>query len=554
MSNPTILLVHPPAAEVKVLSLSLHQRGIDVVLAESASQALDLLADVAPSVVILHRDQPDREPWALVQELRETSEARRIPILALIPDFDETAMDQAVTAGATAALAWPPRTEELLGLVSGISRLVEERDDCRRRALENAVLLEMTTLLARTGEPERKLSEAASRISSLIPLSSCSFVVLSEDQTRGYVATGAANFVDDEDPQQSVIELAKIPEFQQAVREGVPLLQDGVAYDPLEITLSQDDASDDSPADRAYALFPIHHRYEVQGLLVVHLPVLAGTLDKADMRFLTRAAESCAQLIADMRRGRDARLAAERPSAQDSGIFRISDSDETMEEQKLLANLVEHSADAIVAADMTGTIMIFNRSAERLFGYTATEVIGSLDVANLFLPGGSVELMRILRSSDLGEPGNVHNLQTEVLSAQGEIIPVSLSAAMLYEATEEVATVVMIQDLRQRLALENRLQEIAAQLVESEKQATLAVLAGTAAHELNQPLTTIMGLVEMLQFQVEDDPKLSGQLDRVYAETERMSAIVRRIGKITKFTTTSYVGDTKILDLDKASE
>ena len=42
-------------------------------------------------------------------------------------------------------------------------------------------------------------------------------------------------------------------------------------------------------------------------------------------------------------------------------------------------------------------------------------------------------------------------------------------------------------------------------------------------------------------------------MDIIYREAERMAEIVRKIGKITRYETKAYVGDAKILDLDKAS-
>lgn len=48
-------------------------------------------------------------------------------------------------------------------------------------------------------------------------------------------------------------------------------------------------------------------------------------------------------------------------------------------------SLIEHSADAIVAADLGGVITLWNRSAERLFGWTASEIVGE-SVFRLFSP------------------------------------------------------------------------------------------------------------------------------------------------------------------------
>lgn len=85
----------------------------------------------------------------------------------------------------------------------------------------------------------------------------------------------------------------------------------------------------------------------------------------------------------------------------------------------------------------------------------------------------------------------------------------------------------------------------------SERQAVAVELAGMAAHELNQPLTSILGYSEMLKRKiVEGDPSRKA-LDVISRETERMAAIVRKLGQITAYQTKPYVGSSQILDLGK---
>jgi signal transduction histidine kinase len=83
--------------------------------------------------------------------------------------------------------------------------------------------------------------------------------------------------------------------------------------------------------------------------------------------------------------------------------------------------------------------------------------------------------------------------------------------------------------------------------------AIVAELAGAAAHELNQPLTSVIGYAELLRRKLEQEPQLSSAAAVIIRESERMAEIVRKVGKITKYETKSYVGTAKILDLEKAS-
>jgi signal transduction histidine kinase len=88
----------------------------------------------------------------------------------------------------------------------------------------------------------------------------------------------------------------------------------------------------------------------------------------------------------------------------------------------------------------------------------------------------------------------------------------------------------------------------------SEKQALLAELAGATAHELNQPLTSVMGYADLLIRKL--DPQSPGYraAQVIQDQAQRMAEIVRKIGKLTRYETKSYVGEQRILDLDRASE
>jgi signal transduction histidine kinase len=77
-------------------------------------------------------------------------------------------------------------------------------------------------------------------------------------------------------------------------------------------------------------------------------------------------------------------------------------------------------------------------------------------------------------------------------------------------------------------------------------------LAGAAAHELNQPLTSVMGYAQLLQRKMDPESSLGDAVSVIFREAERMAEIVRKIGKITRYETKTYVGKARILDLDKS--
>ncbi len=227
--------------------------------------------------------------------------------------------------------------------------------------------------------------------------------------------------------------------------------------------------------------------------------------------------------------------------------------EELRQTSDFLERLIDSSVDAIIAADMKGTIILFNKAAEAICGFTAQEVIGKLNVAQLYPDGVARELMKKLRSSELGGPGRLTSSRAEILSRVGERIPVNLSASIIYEGARESATVGIFTDLRDRISLERKLTDAEARLLESEKNAVIVALAGTAAHELNQPLTSVMGYAELLKRKIKETEPIWRPVDIIHREAERMAEIVKKIGKITRYETKAYVGTSKIVDLDKAA-
>ena len=218
-----------------------------------------------------------------------------------------------------------------------------------------------------------------------------------------------------------------------------------------------------------------------------------------------------------------------------------------------LERLIDSTVDGIICADMRGNILIFNQGAARLYGYSPGDVVGKLPVWKLYPDGVARAIMTELRSPSHGGVGRMEPTRREIVTKDGELVPVSLAASIVYEEDREIATVGIVSDLRERIKIEQRLAQAQEKLVVTEKQALIAELAGTTAHELNQPLTSVMGYSELLQKKMSPQDVHYRAVGIILREAERMAEIVRKIGKITRYETKAYVGSTQILDLDKST-
>ena len=213
-----------------------------------------------------------------------------------------------------------------------------------------------------------------------------------------------------------------------------------------------------------------------------------------------------------------------------------------------LQRIIDSSVDAIVSADLKGRILLANPAAERIYGIPVPELVGR-DVSALYPEGVARDVMRLIRAG----AGRVEGLRTEVLDQEGARVPVSLSAALLYDGDAPVGSVGIFTDLREKMRMEQRLAQAQEQILSQERQAIVAELAGAAAHELNQPLTSVMGYAELLKRRLEPHSSAYAAAEVIFNEAERMAEIVRKIGKITRYETKSYVGRARILDLDRSA-
>ena len=222
--------------------------------------------------------------------------------------------------------------------------------------------------------------------------------------------------------------------------------------------------------------------------------------------------------------------------------------------KEFLESLIDATVDGIVAADLRGRVLLFNKGAERVTGLSAAEVVGKVNVGKLYAAGQATAIMRRLREARASGDGRIGPVRVELMSPGGEVVPVALSVAMVVEGGRETATVGVFRDLRDQLRVESELRVARERLAEAEKAAVVSELAGAAAHELNQPLTSVLGFSELLFRRTQEHERGREELAAILREAERMAQIVKKIGRITRYETTAYVGQKRIVDLDRASD
>ena len=168
----------------------------------------------------------------------------------------------------------------------------------------------------------------------------------------------------------------------------------------------------------------------------------------------------------------------------------------------LLRSLVEGSDDAIVTKTLTGIVTSWNAGAERVFGYTADEMIGQ-PITKLFPTDRLQEEHDFLSRLARGE--RIQHYETVRVRADGQEINISVTLSPLRDRSGEIIGASKIaRDITERRRVEERL----AQLLEAEQSARADAETANQAkdrflamlsHELRNPLSAILNAVALLE-------------------------------------------------------
>ncbi|HUL36379.1 MAG TPA: PAS domain S-box protein [Thermodesulfobacteriota bacterium] len=208
---------------------------------------------------------------------------------------------------------------------------------------------------------------------------------------------------------------------------------------------------------------------------------------------------------------------------------------ELKEANEFLMNLIESSVDGIIVTDMKGDIVIFNKGAEDLLGYKSEEVVGRMNIRSIYQLGVAKEVMDKLRSPEFGGVGKLTSFPILHRRKDGELVEGDLSASIIYdERGNEIGSVGIFKDLRERLRIERELQKMQEALLQSEKLAAMGRLTSQIAHELNNPIYGIMNTLELLKTEIPPESKRRKILELSLSEIQRLSEMLRNMLSFSK--------------------
>ena len=184
------------------------------------------------------------------------------------------------------------------------------------------------------------------------------------------------------------------------------------------------------------------------------------------------------------------------------------------------AALVASSDDAIVAKTLEGTIQSWNPAAERIFGYTAEEMIGQ-PIFKLIPPELQSEEHEILARIRQGQ--HVAHYETNRVTKDGRRITIALTISPIFDGKGNLIGASAIKrDITAQRSLEQQLRQ-------AQKMEALGQLAGGIAHDFNNILTIIEGFTSFGIRSVDPNSEVHSDLLGIRAAAERATRLTQQL-------------------------
>lgn len=154
---------------------------------------------------------------------------------------------------------------------------------------------------------------------------------------------------------------------------------------------------------------------------------------------------------------------------------------------RLMSKTLDATPLAIIHLSPGGDVLLWNRGAEAIFGYTTLQMIGKPLPAVTETEKADLDIL--FAQMRRGEA--IRDVQIERHHRDGRLVRVNLSAEPVFEGRNFQGTVMALEDLTQRHALE-------AQLRQAQKMEAIGQLTGGLAHDFNNLLLVILGNLGLL--------------------------------------------------------
>jgi two-component system sensor histidine kinase UhpB len=219
-------------------------------------------------------------------------------------------------------------------------------------------------------------------------------------------------------------------------------------------------------------------------------------------------------------------------------VKKIEASTELRESEERYRELFENAKDATYVHDLGGRFSSVNRAAEKLTGYTRTEILGKHFVN--FIPADQIAVISEHIVSKLADEGET-TYESKVLTRDGRSVAVEVSSHLIFESGVPVAVQGAVRDISGRKAAEEKLKAYSEQLralsarLQSAREQEGTRIAREIHDELGSALTSLKwDLEEMdkMMSAASDQPELAALRGKLHAPMKLADTAIRAIRRI----------------------
>jgi PAS domain S-box-containing protein len=377
-------------------------------------------------------------------------------------------------------------------LAAGIHRFRTRARAEELSMYELQTLLEILDAITQARDLEHVTRIVVQKINLIVPSVRCSMLFIDPTGTRCYVIASH----DDPNIKMLELNLEKYPEVREAIATRNPVLVQDIASDPL---MSDVRGILEELDLHSIMVVPMVFGDDVLGTLCMKTSRANQPFSEREVNFCTAVARASASALKNAALNREV----------------LETSNRHREAAEKLSRIFDDSPDLILTTDNDGQITELNHAAERLLGRARETVLG-LSCVEILGDGVQGLVDRTLAW------GAVANHPCNLIRKDGSSFEVELNVSTLRnEDGDPAGTVWLGRDVSELKATHR-------QLIQAEKLSTVGEVISGVAHELNNPLSVVLGYSQLVLSRQAGSP-VRRELERVHESATRCQKIVSNL-------------------------
>lgn len=194
------------------------------------------------------------------------------------------------------------------------------------------------------------------------------------------------------------------------------------------------------------------------------------------------------------------------------------------ESEEKLRLMYESMAEGVIVTDLKGEIIQVNEPAVRMHGYVTKNQLTKRNILELINSKDRLKVEKKMETALASE--KARSVEVKFLTSKTEQFSGELNISLFKDQNGNPLGFVMVsEDVTERKQAEERERQLQAKLNLTSRLASVGELAAGVAHEINNPLTGIMGFSQRLLRKSSDEESQRG-LERIFGEAQRAARVV----------------------------